>query len=120
MTSPDYPTLSATLHAVKIAKKKNTLVRGLIINKSRGKNFELTKEDIENACGINVLSVLSDDVSLLKSLSRATPVTVDSPSGKLAKQYEKLAAALLGQDYEESKLSNFMSWFSETFSRFKR
>src|SRR3989339_577372 len=33
VSSPDYPTLSSTLHAVKIAKESGTPIRGIILNK---------------------------------------------------------------------------------------
>ncbi|MBI2564821.1 AAA family ATPase [Candidatus Woesearchaeota archaeon] len=41
VTSPDYPTLSTTIRAVKVAKQRNTPIKGLILNKVRGKRFEL-------------------------------------------------------------------------------
>src|SRR3989338_9716195 len=41
VTTPDYPTLSATLHAVKTAKEKRTPIVGMVLNKCRNKHFEL-------------------------------------------------------------------------------
>ena len=37
VTSPDYPTLSTTLRAVRLAKQKRTPITGLILNRGRNK-----------------------------------------------------------------------------------
>jgi len=46
VTTPDYPTLSATMNAVRVAKQKKTPIKGLILNKVRNKKFELKIEDV--------------------------------------------------------------------------
>ena len=40
VTSPDYPTLSCTMHALKVAKEKKTPIVGLVLNKVRNKKFQ--------------------------------------------------------------------------------
>jgi MinD-like ATPase involved in chromosome partitioning or flagellar assembly len=62
VTSPDYPTLSCTMHAIKIAKERKTPIAGLVLNKVRNKRFELSVKDIESATGVPVLSVINDDI----------------------------------------------------------
>ena len=75
VTSPDYPTLSCTIRATKLAKAKNTPILGLVLNKKRGKNFELSTDDIEELSDVPVLAVLNDDVKVLEALSEVTPVS---------------------------------------------
>jgi len=103
VTTPDYPTLSTTLHAVKAAKEKKTPIVGLILNKSRGKHFELTVEEIENATGTPVLAVLPDDVRMLEALANAEPASLHAPMTHAVVEYRKLAAAMVGKDYEDPR-----------------
>jgi septum site-determining protein MinD len=104
VATPDYPTLSCTLHAIKVAKKKKTPISGLILNKVRNKKFELTVEDIEDACGTRVLAVLPDDVKVLESLALTTPAALHKPMSNSSVIYKKLAACLLGQEYKDPRL----------------
>jgi len=104
VTSPDYPTLSCTMHAARIAKEKKTPISGLILNKVRGKNFELTIEDIENATNIPVVAVLEDDVRVLEALAAAKPAVLHSPNRDVAVEYKKLAASLVGERYVDRRL----------------
>jgi septum site-determining protein MinD len=104
VTSPDYPTLSTTLRAVRLAKQKRTPITGLILNRVRNKKFELKIEDIEEAANVPVLSVLPEDISVLEALAETKPVTLHKPRAKAAIEYKKLAACLIGERYEDPRL----------------
>jgi septum site-determining protein MinD len=113
VTSPDHPTLSCTLHAAKVAKKRNTPIAGLILNKAHGKDFEITKEEIEDAAGVPVLAELPADLRVLESLANTTPSTLSGPMRELSIRYKHLAAQLLGKKYKDPRMSakvrNFFS-----------
>jgi septum site-determining protein MinD len=99
VSSPDYPTLSSTLHAIKVAKKKNTPIRGIVINKIRGKKFELSSLDIARASDVKVLATLPDDVKVLAALAEMVPVVSKTPKIDVSQEYKKLAAALIDEPY---------------------
>lgn len=101
VTTPDYPTLSSTLNAVKIAKQKKTPITGLILNKVRNKKFELTLNDIEYAAETPVVAVLNDHVSVLEALQCTKPITMHDEKHSISIEYSKLAAALIGEKYKE-------------------
>ena len=103
VTAPDYVTLSCTLHAVKVAKQKNTPISGIIINRVRGKKFELSVEEIESITGIPVISTLSEDVKVIEALSHVTPATLVSPFSSASIGYKKLAASLVGEEYKDPR-----------------
>jgi septum site-determining protein MinD len=111
VTSPDYPTLSCTIKAVKVAKQKNTPIAGIVLNKGRGKSFELSTEDIEELAEVPVIAKVNDDIKILEALSEATPSVILNPTSSSSIEYKKLAAALIGQEYEDprilGKLFNF-------------
>jgi septum site-determining protein MinD len=98
VSSPDYPTLSSTLHAVRIARERETPILGIVINRSRGKRFELTPDEISDASGIPILAVLPDDIKVLESLSMTTPTVLFSPRRKISKEYVRLGANLIGEN----------------------
>lgn len=111
VTSPDYPTLSATLHAVKMARKKKTPIVGLVLNKVRGKKFELTAEEIEEASGVGILGVVRDDVHVPASVAGTKPTLEHKPRGRASRSFRQIAAALAGVDYDDSFFGPLRSWF---------
>ena len=104
VTSPDYPTLSTTLRAVKLAKQKRTPITGMIINRVRNKKFELSIEDIEKAAGVPVLSVLREDIKVPESVYYTTPVTLYNQKASSAIEFKKLAASLIGETYKDPRI----------------
>ena len=106
VTSPDYPTLSATLKAIRFAKQKRMPIHGLIVNRARNKKFELSIKDIEEAAQVPVLSVLPEDVKIPEAIYHATPVSLYKPMSKSAIEFRKLAANLIGEKYEVQGLWN--------------
>ncbi len=113
VTTPDFVTLGTTLRAIRLAKDRKTPVAGLILNKVYGKNFELSIEQIEEASGVNVLAVLPHEVQVLEALSKTTPTTLHKNT-EVSNEYKKLAAALVGEEYEGNKASSF---FRRIFGR---
>ena len=105
MTSPDYPTLSCTLNAVKVAKAKKTPISGLVINRVRNKNYELTAEDIEKTAQTPVLGVLPEDTTVLESLYYTKPAALHNEKANVVYEYKKLAAALVGENYKDPRFS---------------
>jgi len=103
ITSADYPSLSATLRATRLAKQKKTPIKGLLINKVRKKRFELSISDIEKASGVPVVAVLPDDIKILEALSLTSPAALVFPRSSAVKQYKKLAAFILGKDIKEKE-----------------
>jgi len=112
VTSPDYPTLSCTIRATKLAKQKNVPILGLVLNKKRGKNFELDLEDIEELAEVPVVASLPDDFKVLEALSLATPVSLHAPRKNISKEYRKLAAALVGEEHSEGFFDKLKRMFS--------
>lgn len=105
VTTPDYPTLSTTLRAIRLAKQRKTPIIGLILNKVHNKEFELSIEEIEEAAGVPVLAVLPHDITVLEALANTTPSTVYSEKTDVAVEYRKLAAALTGNTYTDTRFT---------------
>jgi septum site-determining protein MinD len=111
ITSPDYPTMSATLHAVQIAKKQKTAIAGLVLNRVHGKKFELSEKEIEDAAGVPILGVVREDVRVPESIAETVPAAVHRPRAKSSRAYKMLAAKLVGVPYAEGFLGRIKARF---------
>jgi septum site-determining protein MinD len=103
VSSPDYPTLSSTIHAINIADKKDANIKGIIINKAYKKKFELKKKDIEDASGVKVLSVVPENFKVMSALSRMQPIVANFPRQDVSKEYKKLAGNIVGEKPTKKK-----------------
>lgn len=118
VTSPDHPTLSCTMHAVKAAKDRNTPIIGLVLNKLHKKDFELSIEEIEDATGVPVLAAVPNDIRVLEALSKTLPASVHNPKRDVAVEYKQLAASIFGMDYKDPRMfTKIKNWFSKDYSK---
>lgn len=114
VTTPDYPTLSCTINAIKTAKQKKIPITGIIINKTRNKQFEITSEEIQQIAGVNILAVINDDVKIQESLSYTTPSAIFCPTSDTSVEYIKLAGALIGETFTDER---WITKIKEIFNR---
>ena len=118
VTTPDLPTLSCTMHAVRIARTKRTPILGIILNKVRHRDYELNVEEIENASEAPVLAVLPDEQSINESLALAIPAVFHRPVSNSSVAYNQLAAALAGSSYSDPRVvSRIRRFFARTPSK---
>jgi len=112
VTTPDFPTLSITMKAIKSARQKGTPIQGLILNKVYNKNFELSLDDVENTSEVPVMAVIPHDVNILKALSEFVPSTIHKPKSEGSEEFKKLAAIILGEKYNSLGVKRFFRWVS--------
>ena len=112
VTTPDHPTLSTTLKALKLAKQRGTPISGLILNKVHNRNFEIPLENIEATLEVPVMAVIPHDVSFLKALANFRPSVEFKPRSQASEEYKKLAAALIGEKYRPGKFRSVVGWIS--------
>jgi septum site-determining protein MinD len=117
VTSPDYPTLSTTLRAVKLAKHRKTQVCGLILNRVRSKEFELSINEIEDTAKVPVLGVLPEDVKVPESLYHTLPVTLHKPKCNASVEFNKLAASICGEEYNDPRILSRIIKFTSFFKK---
>ncbi|MBS3084714.1 AAA family ATPase [Candidatus Pacearchaeota archaeon] len=101
VSTPDIPTLTMTIKAIAIAKKRGTPISGIIINKVYKKNFELSIENIEKTSEVPVLAMIPHDVNVLRAQAQFIPSTYFKPNSDASIEYKKLASCLVGEKYNE-------------------
>ena len=110
VTSPDYPTLSATLHAVRVAKKQRTPVAGLLLNRVLNRRFELKPGEIEEAAGVPILATVQEDVHVPASIAETVPAAIHAPHARASRAYKRLAAQMIGITPKEGFFSRLAFW----------
>lgn len=108
VTTPDYPTLSCTLKAAKLAKARGKPIAGIIINKTRDPYFELRLSEIEEAAGIPVVAKIPDDKAAVRSVFTRIPLPLYKKRSLLSKEINRLNAALTNNKEEKSLLSRIL------------
>jgi septum site-determining protein MinD len=110
VTTPDFPTLSMTLKAIRLAKQRGTPIDGLIINKVYNKDFELSLDEIETTSDVPVMAVIPHDIKFMKALSEFQPYTRHELKSEGTREFKKLASTLVGEKYRHSHLHRFLKW----------
>lgn len=120
VSTPDLPTLSNTLRAIKLAKEKNTPITGIILNKVRGKNYELKVQEVEEAASVPVVGILPNTYKALEALTNVTPIVNHAPMNEVSLEYKRLAAAICGEQFTEpSMVQKFKNSVKEDYEGLK-
>ena len=102
VTTADYPTLSCSLKAANLAKQRGKNIAGIIINKIRDPDYELTLKEIEEATEIPVIARIPDDKKAIRSLFTRIPLSVYDKKAKFTREITKLSAALTNSKEKRS------------------
>lgn len=108
------PTMAAIADIIKckqLASKMGVAPLGIVINKYRGKSFELTPEEISSLTELPMLAIIKDDEDFLKSEAAKIPFVLYKKNK--SDEFLKLAASLIGMEYRKPNLfERFMMRFS--------
>lgn len=108
VTTPDYPTLSCTIKAAKLAKQRGKPISGIIINKIRDPRYELTLKEVEDSIDIPVIARIPDDKHAVRSLFSRVPLPVYNKNSPLSQEINKLNAALTQSKEKKSFFQSLM------------
>ncbi len=114
VTTPDYPTLSCSLRATKLAKEKGKPITGIILNKIRDPRYEISLEEMERALDIPVVARIPDDKVNVKSLFMRIPPTLYDSNSKFSREVARLSDAIVGR---KQKISFFRKLFTSGLRR---
>ncbi|HLC78479.1 MAG TPA: AAA family ATPase [Candidatus Nanoarchaeia archaeon] len=121
ISTPDLPTLSTTLRAVKLAKNRGSSIKGLVLNKVRNKNYELKSHEMEKLCGVPVVGLLNNSLKVSEALHDVKPVVLASPYSDVSIGYKKFAAHLANEKFSRpGKVRTLLGKFKDDFDSFKK
>lgn len=94
VTTADYPTLSCSIKAAKLAKQRGRPIDGIIVNKIRDPDYELSLTEIEETVGIPVVARIPDDKTNVRALFTRIPTSIYNRGCKFSREIKRLGAAL--------------------------
>ena len=110
VTNPEITAVTDALKVVKFAREEKKEVAGIVVNKHRGDKYELSPMEIEIMAEAPVIAKIPYSDEVRKSIFDERPVSLDEYS-PITHEFRKLAASLLGAEYEPPK----MLWLRRLF-----
>ena len=113
VSNPEYPSIASAIKSIEYAKILKMPVGGIVLNKTRNKKYELTKEEIEDALKVKVIGNIPFDNKISESIANRMPVALFRPNSKSSIMYKKLAASIIGKEYNHSfskRIKNFLGY----------
>ncbi len=108
VSSADEPTLATSLKAGVLAKKQDTPVHGMIVNKIRNPRFEMSLKDIEHSSSIPVVARIPEHKKMAESVFYRTPIVLHSPRHAISSEIRSFTSALCGEIGERQGFFNRM------------
>ncbi len=102
VSTPELPAVSDALRTIKLAKKYDKSVKGVILTRVYEDELELSKSQVESILETPVIAMIPEDETIREAVKIKNPVTHTHPSAPSSKSYKELASELLGEKYVES------------------
>ena len=100
VTTPYLPDITDALKTIEVARDKGIAVKGIILNHSRKKDYEISTKEIEAISGAEIVHTIPWDEEVLKSVHAKIPVVERAPLSPAAISFMQLAASISGRDYK--------------------
>ncbi|MEW6222472.1 MAG: AAA family ATPase [Candidatus Hadarchaeota archaeon] len=91
VTNPEIPTIASTLRTFRAAERYRVPVMGVVLNKVRGKKYEVPISEVKNNLGWPLLMTVPDDEKVRESLTAGVPVVRHAPKSSAARAFLELA-----------------------------
>ena len=123
VTNPELPSLTDALKTIKLCHELNKNIIGVVLAKTNYKDEnEIGVKAVEQFLGYPVISIIPEDKKIKESLRQREPVVYLFPKSEAAIAYKKLAAKLIGREYDEvveEEVKEEKGFFSKLFSFLK-
>jgi len=114
VTNPYIPSMTDALKTINVLQKLEKRIIGIVVNRVRGKKYELSMNEIKAMCNAPVISIIPEDLKIPESISKGIPVVLYEENCKSALALKRLAASLIGEVYSSpsflGKMKNFLGF----------
>ncbi|MEM5878935.1 MAG: cell division ATPase MinD [Candidatus Aenigmatarchaeota archaeon] len=107
ITNPNLPSVADALKTIRLAERLDKKIIGVVANRVRKKEYELTKAEIEEMTGYPVLAQIPEDNNVTKAIFAKMPVVNYSPHSPAAIEFKRLACLLTGKPFLEKPRLHF-------------
>ena len=101
VTNPELPAITDALKAVKLAEKVGIPIIGAILTRVKLDGLDMTITNVEEMLEVPVLGVIPEDTAVRKAMVSKNTIIDSYPKSSSSIAYKKLAAKLIGEDYQE-------------------
>jgi MinD-like ATPase involved in chromosome partitioning or flagellar assembly len=108
VATPFMTSIADVLRMKKILEELNVYPLGIVLNMVKGKNYELSKKDVEAITGVKVIEVVPYDENVEHALSLGKPFIEVFPNTKASLAIKRMANKLFGVEVVEK-----MGFFEE-------
>lgn len=100
VTNPELPSVTDALKMIRISKDMGKFVKGVVVTKT-GRKYDISTDNVLSMLESPVLGEVPHDKAIRESLIQKDPVIYTHPKSKSAVAYKRIAADLIGVEYEE-------------------
>jgi len=113
VTNPEMPAVTDALKAVKVAREMGKEVKGVIVTRYTGKDYEMSLASIKSMLETPIIAVIPEDKSVKEAVNMRDAVVHTHPKSRVSRKYNELAVKILGKEAEKdlTKNKNFLSEF---------
>ena len=105
VTTPALPDVAGALRTIEVARSMGKRVAGIVLNKRRGKSYEVTARELEATSGVRVLAEIPWDDNVMRAVSGKEPVVAFNPYAPSSIRFYELASQLAGKPYSPPALA---------------
>lgn len=103
VTNPEITAVADAIKIIEYARKEKVDIRGLVVNRFRGKDYELSIDEIETTADVPVVAIIPEDSNIPKSISVGYPAVLDAPDTEASIAFKKLAASMIGGVFKKER-----------------
>lgn len=105
IAQPRVPAIAGTLQTFRKARRMKIPIFGVVLNHVKDKRFELPVSEIKRTLGWPTMVEVPDDDAVPQSIHNGVPVVLDAPNSPAAREFRKLASAVLRHEKERRKVT---------------
>jgi septum site-determining protein MinD len=111
VVNPELASVTNALRTIKVAEEKDATVLGVVINRVKGDPTEMSVENIQTMLGVPIIGIIPEDDNVKKAQFGRYPVCYAYPKSSASDAFNKIAASLAGESYEEDLNTKKDNWF---------
>lgn len=113
VTTPEVTALTDTLKTKLLAERMGITVLGVVINRDKNEREFLSPQEVEAIMDLPILSIIPEDMGLVKFYAQGTPVLIEDPHCEVSHCFMELASYLVDKEYymPEAPQQGFISKF---------
>ena len=99
IATPEISSLTDAMKVLAVAKNQNKKIIGTVLNRVRGKKYEFSKDEVEEALGIPVIGTVPEEGKMRESAFNGIPIIIYNPHSKASIEFRRIASSIAGKEF---------------------